>query len=148
MAVSRCMVECLSFYAFLLIIYSQEPIALCLENVWWTYSWILIFDTQDMIPDSWFLIPEQTLKQYNIRATHFTSIVYLKQRQVDMLSLVFKKLNLCPAMPASWGVNPLANSHTVEQLSSICLHNRSHDKLILYFISHCLNKKDIVWNPW
>ena len=87
------------------------------------------------------------MKQYNIRVTHVTAIVYLKQRQVDMLSLVFKKLNLCPVMPASRGVNPLATSHTVEHLSSICLHNRNYDKLILYFLSHCLNKIDIVWNP-
>ena len=42
----------------------------------------------------------------------FTDIVFLKQRQVDMLILVFKKLNLCPVMPASRGVNPLATSHT------------------------------------
>ena len=31
-----------------------------------------------------------------------------------MLSLVFKNLNLCPVMPASRGVNPLATSHTAE----------------------------------
>ena len=55
-----------------------------------------------------------------------------------MLSLVFKKLNLCPVMPASWGVNPLATLHTVEHLSSICLHSWSHDKPILYLISDCL----------
>ena len=42
------------------------------------------------------------------RATHFTEIVYLKQRQVDIMSLVLKKLNLCPDMLASRGVNPLA----------------------------------------
>ena len=61
-----------------------------------------------------------------------------------MLSLVFKKLNLCPVMPASRGANPLATSHTVAHLSSTCLHNRSHDKLILYVIPHCLNTIDIV----
>ena len=85
--------------------------------------------------------------QYNTRETHFTDIVYLKQRQADILSLVFKNLNLCSVMPASWGVNPLATSHTVERLSSTCLHNRSYEKPILYFISHCLNKIDMVWNP-
>ena len=63
-----------------------------------------------------------------------------------MLSLVFKKLNLCPVMPASRGVNPLATSHTVEHLSSICLHSWSHDKPIFYLIYHCLNKIDIAWN--
>ena len=56
---------------------------------------------------------QPTKKHYNTRATHFTEIVYLKQRQEDMLSLVFKKLNLCPVMPASRGVNPCATSHTV-----------------------------------
>ena len=80
-------------------------------------------------------------KQYNTRVTHFTKIVHLKQRQEDMLSLVFKKLNLCPVMPASRGVNPLATSHTAEHLPSICLHSWSHDKPSLYLISHCLNKK-------
>ena len=79
---------------------------------------------------------------------NFTEIVYLKQGQVDMLSLVFKKLNLCPVMPASRGVNPLATSHTVEHLSSICLSSWSHDQPILYLISHCLNKIYIAWNPW
>ena len=64
-----------------------------------------------------------------------------------MLSLVFKKLNLCSNMPASRGVNPLATSHTVEHLSSICLHRWSHDKPILYLIYHCLNKIDIAWAP-
>ena len=97
--------------------------------------------------DSW-LKSQQTKKQYNIRATLFKEIVYLKQRQVDIMSLVLKRLNLCPVMPASWGVNPLVTSHTVEHLSSICLHNRSHDKPIVYFISHCMNKIYIVWNPW
>ena len=71
-----------------------------------------------MIPD---LNVNKQRKQYNTRATHFTEIVYLKQRQEDMLSLVFKKLNICTVMPASRGVNPLATSHTVEYLSSICL---------------------------
>ena len=70
--------------------------------------------------DSWFKC-QQTKKQYNTRATQFTEIVYLKQWQEDMMSVVFKKLNLCPVMPASRGVNPLATSHTVEHLSSICL---------------------------
>ena len=77
--------------------------------------------------------------------TQFSEIVYLKQKQVDMLSLVF---NLCPVMPASRGVNPLATSHTVEHLSSICLRSWSHDQPILYLIYHCLNKIDIAWNPW
>ena len=45
-----------------------------------------------------------------------TEKVYLKQKQVDILSLVFKKLNLCQVMAASLGVNPPATSHTVEQL--------------------------------
>ena len=49
-------------------------------------------------------------------------------------------------MPASWGINPLAISHTVEHLSSICLHSWNHDKPILYLIYHCLNKIDIAWN--
>ena len=57
-----------------------------------------------------------------------------------MLSSVFKKLNLCPFMPASRGVNPLATSRTVEHLSSICLHSWSHDKLNLYLNYHCLNR--------
>ena len=98
-----------------------------------------------MIPD---LNVNKQTKQYNTGAKHFTEIVYLKQRQEDMLSLVFKKLNLCPVMPASRGVNPLVTSHTVEHLSSTCLHNWSHDndKPILYLISHCLNKTYIVWN--
>ena len=54
----------------------------------------------------------------------------LKQRQEGMLRLVLKKLNLCSAMPASRGVNPLATSHTVEHLSSICLHSWSQNNLI------------------
>ena len=62
-------------------------------------------------------------------ATQFTVIVYLKQRKEDILSLVFKKLNLCPFMPASRGVNPLAT-----------LHSWSHDKLNLNLINHCLTK--------
>ena len=33
-AVSRCMVECLLFYAFLVILYSQGSIAWSLKNVW------------------------------------------------------------------------------------------------------------------
>ena len=44
-------------------------------------------------------------------------------------------------MPASRGVNPLATSHTVEHLSSTCLHNWSHDKPIFYFISLSFKKK-------
>ena len=44
-------------------------------------------------------------------------------------------------MPAYWGVNPLATSHTVEHLSGMCMHSRSHDNPILYLIYHCLNKK-------
>ena len=82
----------------------------------------------------------------NTRATHFTDIVYLKQRQVEMLSLVFKK-NISSVMPASWGFNPLATSHTLEHLLGTCLHNRGHEKHIWYFIWHCLNKIDMVWNP-
>ena len=49
-------------------------------------------------------------------ATHFTEIGYFKQRQVDMQSIVFKKLNLCPVMLASRDVNPLATVHTIEHL--------------------------------
>ena len=77
----------------------------------------------------------------------FTDIVYLKKRQVDMLSLVFKKLMCCPVTPVSWGVSPLATLHTGEHLSSICLHDWSHVKPILYLIDYCLNKIDITWNP-
>ena len=97
--------------------------------------------------DSWFIC-QQTKKPYNTSAAHFTKIVYLKQRQEDILSLVFKKLNLCSVMPASRGVNPLATSHTVEHLSSICLHSWSCDKPILYLIYHCLNKIYIACNLW
>ena len=60
-----------------------------------------MFDPQTMIPD---LNVNKQTKQYNTRATHFTEIVYLNKSQVNMLSLVFKKPNLCPVMPASWGV--------------------------------------------
>ena len=67
---------------------------------------------------------------------------------VDMLSSVFKKLNLCPVVPASRGVNPLATSHTFQHLLCTCLHNRSHGKPILYFTSHCFNKIDVVLSPW
>ena len=91
-----------------------------------------------MIPD---LNVNKQRKQYNTRATYFTEIAYLKQRQKDMRSLVFKKLNLCPVIQASRGVNPLRTSQIAEHLSSICLHSWSHDKSILYLISHCLNKK-------
>ena len=127
MFVSRCMVECQSFYAFLLILYSQGSVA--------------------SSHDSWFKC-QQTKKQYNIRITHFTEIVYLKQRKEDMLSLVFKKLNISPFMPASRGVNPLTTSHTVEHLWSICLHSWSHDKPNLYFIYYCFNKIEIAWYLW
>ena len=41
-----------------------------------------------------------------------------------------------------------ATSHTVDYLSSIFLHSWSHDQPIFYLISHCLNKMDILWNPW
>ena len=47
-------------------------------------------------------------------ATQFSEIVYLKQRQVDMLSFVFEKLNLCQVMPVFQGVNQLATLHTIE----------------------------------
>ena len=77
------------------------------------------------------------------RTSQFTEIVYLKQRKEDMLNSVFQKLNICPFMPASRGVNPLTTSHTVEHSSSICLHSWSHDKVNLYLINHCLNKIDI-----
>ena len=50
-------------------------------------------------------------------------------------------------MPASSSVNPLTTSHKVEHLSSTFLHNRSHDKTILYFISHCLNKNTLFGTP-
>ena len=50
-------------------------------------------------------------------------------------------------MPASWGVNPLATSHTADNLSSICLHSVSHDQPIFYLISHCLNKKAVLGTP-
>ena len=64
-----------------------------------------------------------------------------------MPSLVFKKLNLCLVMPASWGVNQLATSHTVEHLSSIFLHSWTHEKPFFYLISHCINEVDIALNP-
>ena len=64
-----------------------------------------------------------------------------------MLSLVFKKLNICSFMPASRGVNPLATSHTVEHLSGTCLHSCSHDKLILYLICHWLNEIKTLLEP-
>ena len=133
MAVWRCMVECLSFYAILLILYSQGSIAWSLE--------IALF----LNPESWSLSHDscfkcqQTKKKYNTRATHFTEIVYLKQKQECMLSLVFKKLDLFSVMPASRSVNPLTTSHTVEHSSSICLHSWSHDNPILYLINHCFN---------
>ena len=85
------------------------------------------------------MIPDLNLNKQRIRATHFTEIVYLKQRQE--FGLVAKNLNLCPVMPASRRVNPPATSHTAEHLASICLHSWSHDKPIFYFISHFLNKK-------
>ena len=91
-----------------------------------------------MVPD---LNVNKQRRQYNATATHFAEIVYLKQTQEDMLSLVFKKLNVCLVMPASRGVNPLATSHTAEHLKSICLHTWSHYKPILYLISYCLNKR-------
>ena len=95
MAVSRCMVECLSFYAFSLILYSQGSIATALflnsESGSWSH-------------DSWFEC-QQTKKQYNTRTMHFTEIVYLKQRQKDMLNLVFRKENLCPFFSRPLGVS-------------------------------------------
>ena len=50
-AVSRCMVEGLLFYALLLILYSQGSIAWSLENVCLPYSWILSPDPKAMITD-------------------------------------------------------------------------------------------------
>ena len=47
-------------------------------------------------------------------------------------------------MPASRGVNPLATSHTVEHLSSVCQHSWSHDKTILYLIDHCFKKYTVL----
>ena len=74
----------------------------------------------------------------------FLDPLYLKQRQEDIMTLVFKQLNLCPVIPASRGVNPLATSHTAEHLSSICLQKWSHDNQssAWFFIAlmkrHCL----------
>ena len=98
------------------------------------------------------MIPHLNVNQQrlilNTRATHFSEMVYLKQRQVYMLRLVFKKLNLCPGLPASRGGNPLATALTAEHLSGICLHSWSQEKSILFLVSHCLNKIDIAWTPW
>ena len=79
--------------------------------------------------------------------TFHIDCLFKAKKKVDMLSLVFKKLNLCPVMPASQDVNPLATSHTVEHLLSMFAHNWSHDKPSLHLISHCLNKIDNVWKP-
>ena len=136
MVVSRCIMECLSFHAFLLILWSLDNFDSPISE-----SWVLILKP-------WLLIyVNKQRKQNNTRATHFTEIVYLKQRQEDMLSLVFKKLNLCPVMPAFRGVNPLTTSHTAEHLSSIWLYSWSQDNPILYLITHCSNKKALLGNP-
>ena len=63
-----------------------------------------------------------------------------------MPSLVFKKLNLCPVMPDSWGVKPPATSYTDDHLYSIYPHSWSDDKPIMFLIYHCLNEMDIAWN--
>ena len=103
------------------IFYIQGSIAWPLENVRYPYSWNLSPGPQALIPDL------NVNKQRNSnRATHFTEIIYLKQRHTDMMSLVFKKQNLCPVMPASWGGNSLTTSHTVEHLSSIHKDRQTH----------------------
>ena len=116
--------------------------------VWKPWFWIFIKKNFLVTHIFKYLAVQNNKKQYNTRTIHFSEIVYLKQRQVDMLSSVLKKLNLCPVILASRGVNPLATSHTVEHLSSLCLSSWSHDKPILYLIYHCLNKIGIPWNPW
>ena len=86
-----------------------------------------------VIRKPWFLmqisINKETVQHYGMT---FKKKFYLKQKQVDMLSLAFKKLNLCPVMPASGGVNPLATSHTVEHLPIIYINSWSQDKPILF----------------
>ena len=144
MAVSRCMVECLLFYEYLLILYSQGSIAWSLKNVWQPYSLILSPDPQAMIPH----LNVNKQRDITTPSIAFFRDGYSKQRHVDMLSLVSKKLNLCPIMLASRGVNPLATSHTVEHLLCIWLSSCSHDKPILNLISFYLNKIYIFWNPW
>ena len=119
----------------------------CLVFREWIIAIFLNPDSWSSSHNSWFKY-QQTKKEYNTKATHITAIVFFKQRQEDMLCLVCKKLYLCPVMPASRGVNPLATSHTVEHLSRISLHIWRHDKPILNLIYHFLNKIDIAWNLW
>ena len=75
MAVSRCMVECLSFHTFLFLPYSQGSIAWSLENVWLPYSSILSPDPQAMIPD--LNVNKQRNSTTCTRATYFTEIDYV-----------------------------------------------------------------------
>ena len=46
-------------------------------------------------------------KTYNTMAILFSGDCLFKAK-IGRYNLVFKKLNLCPVMPASRGVNPLA----------------------------------------
>ena len=72
-------------------------------------------------------------------------MVYLKKSQEDMMSLVFKKLNLCPVMPASWGVNPLATSHATSHFNIYQVYVYIVG-VILYLIYNCFYKIDIALN--
>ena len=66
MPVSKCMVECLSFYKFLLILYSQGSIVWSLECL---IALFLNPESWSSSHYSWFKC-QQTKTQYNTRATH------------------------------------------------------------------------------
>ena len=73
----------------------------------------------------------------NFLLIYFTELDYVEQRQVHRLNSVFKKPDLCPAVPVPWGFKkPLGTSHRVKQLSSIHSQIKSHKKkhLVIEFI--------------
>ena len=61
------------------------------RNIWYTYSWTLSRDPEATIHD---LNVNKQRNSITLGQHFFTEIVYLKQRHVDMRSLLFEKLNL------------------------------------------------------
>ena len=85
-------------------------------------------------------------QKYNTtRGRHIFRDCLFKAKTGRYAEFSFQETKSLSSYAGLLGVNPLATSHTVEHLSSICLR-RSNDKPILYLIFHCLKIIDIAWN--
>ena len=84
-------------------------------------------------------------EKYNTKATYVLEIVYLKQKQVDMVSLVFKKLKLCPIMPASSGCYPTSDfTHSWTFINYMYMEvGHHHQPLFLYIQLWFILKNDL-----